>query len=70
MNLEEVLAQLPAFSVAERQELVRRALELDAPGLSAEDEILVEQRLADHLQKPSSALDLKTIKADLRARLS
>ena len=70
MNLEEVLAQLPAFSVAERQELVRRALELDEPGLSAEDEILVEQRLADHLQNPGSALDLKTIKADLRARLS
>jgi len=70
MKLEEVLAQLPAFSVAERQELVRRALELDEPGLSAEDEILVEQRLVDHLQNPSSALDLKTIKANLRARLS
>lgn len=70
MNLDEVLAQLPAFSVAERQELVRRALELDEPGFSSEDEVLVEQRLADHLKNPGSALDLEAIKANLRSRLS
>lgn len=70
MNLEEVLAQLPAFSVAERQELVRRALEFDEPGLSSEEEVLVEQRLADHLKNPGSALDLESIKANLRSRLS
>ena len=42
MNFSELLAELPALTVSERQMLVRRALELDDPALSEEDEAVVE----------------------------
>jgi len=41
MSLAEILEELPAFSIAERQLLVRRAMELDEPGLSKEDEEII-----------------------------
>ena len=68
MSLIEVLAELPAFTVAERQLLVRRALDLDEPALSAEDEAVVEKRLTDHRQNPATAVPLDEMKARLRSR--
>ena len=68
MRFTDVLAELPALTVAERQLLVRRALELDEPALSAEDEALVEKRLADHRRNPESAVQLDEMKARLRSR--
>jgi hypothetical protein len=68
MSFTEVLHELPALTVAERQLLVRRALELDEAGLPAEDVAVVEQRLAEHRQNPGSAVSLDEMKARLRAR--
>lgn len=68
MSLTEVLAELPALTFAERQLLVRRALELDDPELTAEDEAVVEKRLADHRQHPGSAVSLEGMKTRLRSR--
>ena len=68
MSFAEVLQELPVLTVAERQLLVRRALELDEPGLSPEDEAVVERRLADHRRNPSSAVPLDEMKARLRSR--
>jgi putative addiction module component (TIGR02574 family) len=68
MSFNEVLAELPALTTAERQLLVRRALDLDAPPLSAEDEALVEKRLADHRTSPDSAVPLDELKSRLRSR--
>jgi len=70
MSFTEVLAELPALSVAERHLLVRRALDLDESALSAEDEALVEQRLAEHRRNPESALSLAEMKARLRGRFA
>jgi putative addiction module component (TIGR02574 family) len=70
MSFTEVLQELPALTVAERQLLVRRALELDEAGLSAEDEAVVEQRLAAHRQDPGSAVPLDEMKARLRSRFA
>ena len=70
MSFTEVLAELPAMSVAERQLLVRRALDLDEPLLSAEDEGLVEKRLADHRRNPGSAVPLDAMKARVRTRFA
>mgnify|MGYP001549790156 CR=1 FL=1 len=70
MSFTEVLAELPAMSVVERQLLVRRALDLDEPALSAEDEALVEKRLADHRQNPGSAVPLEEMSARVRARIA
>ena len=68
MSFSEVLAELPALTVSERQMLVRRALELDDPALSGEDEAVVERRLADHRRNPASAVPLHEMKTRLRSR--
>lgn len=65
MSLAQILDELPAFTVAERQLLVRRAIELDEPELSAEDEDLIASRLEDHHRDPSSAVSLEDMKAAL-----
>ena len=70
MSFTEVLAELPALTVAERQLLIRRALDLDEPSLSAEDEALVEKRLAEHRRNPGSAVPLDEMKARLRSRFT
>jgi len=69
MNIEDVLAELPGLTIAERQILVRRALELDESPLSAQEEAVVEQRLADHRRDPSSAVPLEEMKQRLRSRI-
>jgi putative addiction module component (TIGR02574 family) len=53
--------------VAERQLLVRRAIELDEPPLTAADEDLVRTRLADHERDPSTAIPFDAMKEKLRA---
>lgn len=66
MSLTEVLAELPAFTVAERHLLVRRAMELDEPSLGPADEELVKSRLADHERDPSTAVPFEAMKEKLR----
>jgi hypothetical protein len=61
------MAGLPAMSVAERQLLVRRTLELDEPTPSTDDVALLEERLADHRRDPASALSLAQMRARVRA---
>ena len=68
MSFTDVLQELPAFTLSERQLLVRRALELDDAGLSAEDQGVVEKRLAEHRQNPASAVPLDEMKSRLRTR--
>ena len=68
MSFTEVLAELPALTVAERQLLIRRALDLDDPALSPQDEAVVAQRLAEHHQNPGSAVSLEEMKTRLRSR--
>ena len=68
MSFNEVLHELPGLSVAQRQILIRRALELDDPDLSPADEALVESRLAALREAPATAVSLEDIKARLRTR--
>jgi len=70
MSFTEVMAELPTLSVAERQILVRRALDLDESSLSPADEDEVERRLAAHRADPASALSLEEMKARLGARFN
>lgn len=70
MSFNEVLAELPSLSVDQRQLLVRRALELDDAALSAEDEALVEERLAEHRRNPHSSVSLDEMNARLRSRFN
>jgi hypothetical protein len=68
MSFTEMLAELPALSIAERQAVIRRALELDDPGLSSADELLIERRLSDHRRDPKSAISLDDMKDRFRDR--
>jgi hypothetical protein len=67
MSFSEVLAELPALSVAERQAVIRRALELDDSELSSEEQALIEPRLADHRKNPASGLKLDEMKQRLHS---
>jgi hypothetical protein len=58
MSFNELLAKLPGLTFEQRQLIVRRALELDDPPLSPADDTLVQERLAEHYENPSSALPL------------
>ncbi|HXI23544.1 MAG TPA: hypothetical protein VNG71_06695 [Pyrinomonadaceae bacterium] len=68
MNFNEVIAELPRLTFEERQILIRRALDLDDPPISASDEELAEQRLAQHHADPSSSMPLNQLKQKLRER--
>ena len=68
MSFNEVIAELPRLTFEERQILIRIALELDDPPLSAIDEALVEERLAAHQRDPSSSVPLDELKQRLRSR--
>jgi hypothetical protein len=68
MSFNEVIAELPRLTFEERQILIRRALELDDPPLSAADEELVERRLADHHADPGSSIPLAELEHHLRSR--
>jgi hypothetical protein len=70
MSFNELLAELPLLTVPQRQLLVRRALELDDPGLVAEDEAIVETRLAEHRRNPKSAVSLEMMEKRLRSRFT
>lgn len=68
MSFQEVRAELPALTVEQRQLLMRRALELDDPALSPAVERLVEERRAEYIRNPYSALSLEEIESQLRAK--
>jgi hypothetical protein len=68
MSFNEVMAELPALSVSERQLLVRRALELDDSPLSPADEAKIEDRRMAHRKDPSSAIEMEDMKSKIRAR--
>ena len=68
MSFAEVLQELPALTLSQRQLLVRRALDLDDPALSSADEALVEKRFAAHRKNPATAVPLATMKSRLRSQ--
>jgi hypothetical protein len=68
MSFAEVLQELPALTVEQRQLLVRRALELDDPPLGDADESLVESRLAALKDAPAAAVTLDEMESRLRLR--
>ena len=70
MSFNEVLHELPALTVEQRHLLIRRALELDDLPLSAEDEALVESRLAALHDASASAVSLDEMKSRLRGNNS
>jgi hypothetical protein len=54
MSLTEILAEIPKLSFAERQELVRRAIELEDEEITPEERAILDERLADFRRNPNS----------------
>jgi putative addiction module component (TIGR02574 family) len=70
MSFAQVLEELPALSVKQRQILILRALELEDGPLSPEEEALVETRLNAHHKDPLSSVPLNEFKKRMRNRSS
>jgi hypothetical protein len=54
MSLIEILAEIPKLSFAERQELVRRAIEVEDDELAPEEKAILAERLEDFRRNPNS----------------
>ena len=70
MSFNEVVAELPSLTLAERQQLVLRALELDDAEIPSGDLAIAEQRLAEGRANPATAVSLDEMKTRLRTRFA
>jgi putative addiction module component (TIGR02574 family) len=62
MSLTEILAEIPKLSFAERQELVRRTIELEDEEITAEERAILDERLADFRRNPNSGIPAEQLK--------
>ena len=69
MSLTEILAEIPKLSFAERQELVRRAIEVEEHDLTAEEKATLDERLEDFRQNPNSGIPVEQLKGEVSRRL-
>jgi hypothetical protein len=58
VSLNEILAEIPKLSFAERQELVRHTIELEDEKITAEEKAILEERLADFRRNPDLGVSL------------
>jgi putative addiction module component (TIGR02574 family) len=69
MSLTEILAEIPKLSFAERQELVRRAIEVEDEGLTPEEKAILDERLEDFRRNPNSGTPAEHLKTSVLDRL-
>ena len=69
MSLTEILAEIPKLSFAERQELVRRAIELEDGDLSPAEKAVLDERLEDFRRNPNSGVWANQLKGEVSRRL-
>jgi hypothetical protein len=69
MSLTEILAEIPKLSFAERQELVRRAIEVEDDELAPEEKAILAERLEDFRRDPNSGIPAKQLKTSVLDRL-
>ncbi|PYI91954.1 MAG: hypothetical protein DME97_12235 [Verrucomicrobia bacterium] len=69
MSLTKILAEIPKLSFAERQEMVRRAIEVEDQDLPAEEKTILDQRLAEFRQNPNSGIPAEQLKDQVLRRL-
>jgi putative addiction module component (TIGR02574 family) len=69
MSLTEILAEIPKLSFAERQELVRRAIEVEEHDLTAEEKAILDERLEDFRKNPNSGIPAEQLKGEVSRRL-
>ena len=57
MSLTEILAEIPKLSFAERQQLLRRTIELEDDELTPEEKAILDQRLDDFRRNSESGVN-------------
>jgi putative addiction module component (TIGR02574 family) len=70
MSLTEILAEIPRLSFAERQELVRRAIEVEDGDLTPEENAILDERLDDFRRNPNSGVPADQLKAEVSRHLN
>ena len=68
MSLNEILEEIPKLSFAERQQIVRRAVEADEE-LSPQEEAVLEERLKSFRADPQEGVPAESLKARVMQRL-
>jgi hypothetical protein len=68
MSLNQILDELPQLTPQERLRVAEKALALDE--LSASDQAIVDQRLAEHDHLPETAKGLDDFLVELRTQYS
>lgn len=56
MSLTEILAEIPKLSFAERQQLIRRTIELEDSELTPEEKSILDRRLEHFCRCPESGV--------------
>jgi putative addiction module component (TIGR02574 family) len=69
MSLTEILAEIPKLSFAERQEIIRRTLEVENADLTAEEKAILDERLNDFRHNPNSGIPADRLKSEVSRRL-
>ena len=69
MSLTEILAAIPRLSFAERQHLVRRAIEVEDEELTSEEQAILDQRLKDFRPEETSGINADELKESVMQRL-
>jgi putative addiction module component (TIGR02574 family) len=70
MSLTEILAEIPKLSFAERQELVRRAIDLEDEEITPEEKAILDARLDDFRRNPNSGVPADQLKTEVSRRLN
>ncbi len=68
MSLNEILEEIPKLSFAERQQLVRRAIEAD-DDLTPREEAVLEQRMNNFGADPQDGVTAESLKSVVKERL-
>jgi putative addiction module component (TIGR02574 family) len=69
MSLTEILAVIPKLSFAERQELIRCAIEIEDDELTADEKLTLQKRLEDFRRDPNSGIPAEQLKSEVLQRL-
>jgi putative addiction module component (TIGR02574 family) len=69
MSLTEILAEIPKLSFAERQEIIRRTLEVEDADLTAEEKAILDERLNDFRPNANSGISAEQLKSEVSRRL-
>ena len=69
MSLPEILAEIPKLSFAERQEIIRRTLEVEDAEITPEEKAILDERVADFRRNPNSGIPAEQLKDEVSRHL-